>query len=152
MDMARRLAREKATAVAGGHPDALVIGSDQVACAGDAIFDKPGTVDRAAAQLRAMRGREIAFHTAVCVVESDSGKRHEHVETTLVGFRDYSDEEIARYLAREPDAIHCAGAAKAEALGTTLLDHIRGEDPSALIGLPLIAVSRALRAAGLTLP
>lgn len=150
--MARRLARAKADAAAREFPGALIIGSDQVACAGNEVFDKPGTVERAQSQLREMRGREVAFHTALCVIDGETRRYLESLDTTRVGFRDYSDDEIARYLAREPDAIQCAGAAKAEALGASLLAYIRGDDPTALIGLPLIALATALREAGMALP
>lgn len=150
--MARRLARAKADAAAREFPGALIIGSDQVACAGDEVFDKPGTVERAQSQLREMRGREVAFHTALCVIDGETRRYLESLDTTRVGFRDYSDDEITRYLIREPDAVQCAGAAKAEALGASLLAYVRGDDPSALIGLPLIALATALRKAGMALP
>lgn len=148
---AERLAVEKARAVAGRWPDALVIGSDQVAYLGDEVFGKPGTEERAVAQLQRMRGRTVVFHTAIALLNTRSG--HVHVEgvPTHVRFRDLSDDEIRRYVAREKP-LDCAGSAKSEGLGITLLEAMSGDDPTALIGLPLIALSRMLRAEGVELP
>jgi len=147
--LAQRLALAKAQAVAQRHPDAVVIGSDQVAeLDGDAI-GKPGTHERAVAQLRRMRGRGVVFQTAIAVVR-DGGR--DIVGTALVPvtvrFRQLSDAEIERYLHTE-QPYDCAGSAKAETLGIALLDAIESDDPTALIGLPLIKTSALLRAAGL---
>lgn len=146
-ETAIRLAEAKARAVAVRHPDALIIGSDQVASVGDERFGKPGTVERAILQLRQMSGKAIIFHTAVCLLDTGTGHASTLCIPTEVGFRTLSDEEIERYVAREMP-LDCAGSAKSEALGITLLDHIRGDDPNALVGLPMIALCRLLREAG----
>ncbi len=148
---AERLAAEKARAVAGRWPDALVIGSDQVAHLGDEVFGKPGTEARAIAQLQRMRGQTVVFHTALAVLNTRTGHLQVEVIPTQVRFRNLSDDEIRRYVAKE-QPLDCAGSAKSEGLGITLLDAMPGEDPTALIGLPLIALSRMLRAEGLELP
>ena len=148
---AERLAAEKARAVAGRWPDALVIGSDQVAHLGDEVFGKPGTEARAIAQLQRMRGQTVVFHTAQAVLNTRTGHLQVEVIPTQVRFRNLSDDEIRRYVAKE-QPLDCAGSAKSEGLGITLLDAMPGEDPTALIGLPLIALSRMLRAEGLELP
>ena len=148
---AERLARLKAKAVADGFPRALIIGSDQVACHGTTVYGKPGTRDRARSQLAAMRGQTVVFHTAVCLLNSSTGQSQCCGVPTEVVFRDYADSEIERYLDRE-DALNCAGSAKAEGLGITLIAALHGDDPNALIGLPLIALCRMLRAEGVQLP
>ena len=148
---AERLAAEKARAVAGRWPDALVIGSDQVAHLGDEVFGKPGTEARAIAQLQRMRGQTVVFHTALAVLNTRTGHLQVEGIPTQVRFRNLSDDEIRRYVAKE-QPLDCAGSAKSEGLGITLLDAMPGEDPKALIGLPLIALSRMLRAEGLELP
>ncbi|NLF53691.1 MAG: septum formation inhibitor Maf [Thauera phenolivorans] len=148
---AERLAIAKACAVAAAHPDALIIGSDQVAHLGDEVFDKPGTEAGAIAQLQLMRGRTVAFHTALAVLNTRSGRIQCEAVPTLVRFRELGDEEIRRYVAKERP-LDCAGSAKVEGLGITLLDALSGDDPTALIGLPLIALSRMLRTEGVELP
>ena len=148
---AERLAAEMARAVAGRWPDALVIGSDQVAHLGDEVFGKPGTEARAIAQLQRMRGQTVVFHTALAVLNTRTGHLQVEGIPTQVRFRNLSDDEIRRYVAKE-QPLDCAGSAKSEGLGITLLDAMPGEDPTALIGLPLIALSRMLRAEGLELP
>jgi septum formation protein len=149
--LAARLALAKARAVARRHPDALVIGSDQVAALGAEIFAKPGTLANAAAQLRRMSGEEVLFHTAVALVDGRSGRERCENVLTRVRFRTLDEAEIQRYLEREP-ALDCAGSAKCEGLGIALLEALVGDDPTALIGLPLIALARMLRAAGVALP
>jgi len=150
-DRALRLAREKARAVAAGHTGAVVIGSDQVASAGSEVLDKPGTAARSRAQLAALSGRTARFYTA-CVVLAAGGSLHlAHVDTTTVVFRSLRAEEIERYVARERP-FDCAGSFKAEVLGIALLECIESVDPTALIGLPLIWLAGALRAAGYRLP
>ncbi|MCX9158267.1 Maf family nucleotide pyrophosphatase [Niveibacterium sp. 24ML] len=144
---AMRLAVEKARAVAVRHPGALIIGSDQVASVGAERFGKPGSVERAIAQLHQMSGRAITFHTAVCLLDTQTGNAPVICAPTDVGFRQLSAAEIERYVARELP-LDCAGSAKSEALGITLLDYIRGDDPNALVGLPLIALCKLLRDAG----
>jgi septum formation protein len=145
-----RLARAKAQAAARGDPQAWIIGSDQVAELDGAPIGKPGTLARARAQLRTMSGRTVHFHTALCLL-SPRGSLREDVVTTDVVFRVLSDVEIERYLAREP-ALDCAASAKSEGLGIALLERLPGDDPTALIGLPLIALSAMLRAEGFEVP
>jgi septum formation protein len=147
--MAARLALEKARAIAAQRPDAIVIGSDQTATLdGSAVIGKPGTHERAVAQLRAASGRAMRYHTAVAVVRAGAGFERVATVQTLVRFRLLDDTRIEAYLAREP-AYDCAGSAKCEGLGIALLESIEGPDPTALIGLPLIELSAALEAAGL---
>jgi len=148
---AERLAQEKAQAVAVRFPDALIIGSDQVAYCGEERYGKPGTHARAFAQLQAMRGKTVIFHTGLCLLDSASRQVQLCGVPTEVRFRQLTDAEIERYLDRE-DALNCAGSAKSEGLGIALLESMRGDDPNALVGLPLIALCRMLRAAGIPLP
>ncbi len=143
-----RLAMAKAHAVARLHGHAVVIGSDQVASVDGVAISKPGTHARAREQLRAMRGRGVQFHTAVAVVHEAQGFAQSDVATVHVRFRDLSDAEIERYLDLERP-YDCAGSAKSEALGIALLDAVTSDDPTALIGLPLIRTCALLRAAGL---
>lgn len=149
--LAQRLARAKAEAVAQRHPQAIVIGSDQVADLDGAALGKPGTHERAVAQLRAMRGRTVRFQTALAVVCHASDYAAEDLAVVEVRFRDLSDAEIERYLLAERP-YDCAGSAKSEGLGIALLESIVSDDPSALVGLPLIRTARLLRGAGVTLP
>lgn len=148
---ALRLAEAKARAVAAEYPDALVIGSDQVAAQGERRFGKPGTRANAREQLRAMRGREIVFHTGLCLLDTGSDQAQLRCVDVHVGFRDLADAEIEAYLDKE-DALNCAGSARSEGLGISLLSYLRGDDPNALVGLPLIALCDMLRNAGLRLP
>ena len=148
---AERLAVEKARAVAGQFEDALIIGSDQVAHMGDTRFGKPGTVERAIAQLQAMSGRTVIFHTALAVLNTRSGRVQLDAVPTEVRFRSLSSDEIVRYVNKERP-LDCAGSAKSEGLGITLLDALAGDDPNALVGLPLIALARMLRNEGIALP
>lgn len=145
---ARRLARLKAQAVAARQPGAVVIGSDQVAELDGAALGKPGTHEGAVAQLRAMRGREVLFHSAVAVARGDRGFESAAVVSVRVRFRDLSDVEIERYL-RTETPYDCAGSAKAEGLGIALLASVESDDPTALIGLPLIRTCALLREAGI---
>ena len=148
---ALRLAIAKAAAVARDYPDALVIGSDQVAELDGLILDKPGTAGRARAQLAASSGREVHFHTALCLLDTRDGRRHTHVDHTRARFRTLEAAEIARYVERE-QPLDCAGSFKCEGLGISLFEAIDNADPSALIGLPLIALARLLRETGVALP
>ena len=150
-ETAERLAEAKARAVAQRFPTHLIIGSDQVAHVGEQRFGKPGTRDKAIAQLRAMSGKSIVFHTGLCLLNTATGRLHLRGIPTEVGFRELSDEEITRYLDRE-DALNCAGSARSEGLGIALMEYMRGDDPNALIGLPLIALADMLRAEGVALP
>jgi septum formation protein len=148
---ALRLAEAKARAVVRQYPDALVIGSDQVAASGNERFGKPGTRQNAIAQLRRMRGKEVVFHTGLCLLNGASDRVQVCCVDTHVGFRDLSDAEIESYLDQE-DALNCAGSAKSEGLGISLLSYLRGDDPNALVGLPLIALCNMLRTEGVALP
>lgn len=148
---AERLAVEKARAVAGQFSDALIIGSDQVAYMDDARFGKPGTVEQAIAQLKSMSGRTVIFHTALALLNTRSGHVQLDAVPTEVRFRNLNDDEIVRYVNKERP-LDCAGSAKSEGLGITLLDALSGDDPNALVGLPLIALARMLRNEGIALP
>ena len=150
-DLALRLALAKAHAVAAHNPGAVVIGSDQVADLAGQPLGKPGTHERATAQLRQMRGHSVIFQTAVAVVCPETGFEQVDLAPVVVRFRELSDAEIERYL-RAEQPYDCAGSAKSEGLGISLLDAIDSDDPTALIGLPLIRTCRMLRAAGLVLP
>jgi septum formation protein len=150
--VARRLSQAKAAVVAAARPDAVVIGSDQTATLdGTAIIGKPGTHERAVEQLRNASGRRLAFHTGLCVIVPGLPAPLMDCVTTQVTFRALTDREIERYLERERP-YDCAGAAKSEALGITLLESLDGPDPTALVGLPLIRLSAMLRQAGYRLP
>jgi septum formation protein len=144
---ALRLAREKARAVAGRHPGSLVIGSDQVATLDDEQIGKPGNHAAALAQLQKMRGREVVFHTALCLWDSRDGTCQLQDIATIVKFRDLPDSELDAYL-RIEQPYDCAGSAKNEGLGIAILERIDSSDPTALTGLPLIALTGMLRAAG----
>ncbi len=148
---AERLAEAKARAVAQEYPDALIIGSDQVAYLDKQIFGKPGDAPHAIAQLRTMRGQTVIFHTALAVLNTRTQRLQQCAVPTQVKFRKLSDEEIDHYVALE-QPFDCAGSAKSEGLGITLLEALSGDDPTALIGLPLIALSHMLRQEGLQLP
>jgi len=148
--LARRLALAKARAVAARHPQAVVIGSDQVADLDGEPLGKPGTHERAVAQLRRMRGRTVIFQTALSVVCQASGFEMSDLAAVKVRFRALTDDEIETYLRREAP-YDCAGSAKSEGLGIALLESIDNDDPTALVGLPLIRTARMLRAAGLPL-
>jgi septum formation protein len=152
-DTAVRLAREKALAVCRKNPGALVIGSDQVADLGGLKLGKPGGLAHARTQLMQCSGRTLDFHTAVCLVDERGSKatRHEAVDTTRVTFRKLGEAEISRYLAVD-EPLDCAGSFKVERLGIALFDRIESSDPSALVGMPLIALSRLLRQSGLSIP
>ena len=148
---ARRLAADKARAVAGRYRDAWVIGSDQVAELHGEALGKPGSFERAADQLAAASGQEVRFHTAVCLYRHSDGRRLEFDDMTRVRFRALDTGEIERYLHAE-QPYDCAGSFKAEGLGICLFESIDSRDPTALIGLPLIGLSQALRRIGYCLP
>ena len=148
--MACRLAEAKARAVARQAPGVLVLGADQTASLHGRALGKPGSRPRAHAQLAACSGLEVVFHTAVCLIDRD-GEASGALDTTRVRFRPLDDAAIERYLdAEEP--LDCAGSFKAEGYGITLFERIDSEDPTALIGLPLIRTAALLRRAGLALP
>ena len=150
-ELVRRLSRAKAEAVAAKHPRALIIGSDQAAERDGDILGKPGGHAAAAAQLSASSGKYLKFHTGLCVMDTRDGSRHENVDVTRVIFRKLSQAEIERYLQAEKP-YDCAGSFKSEGLGISLFDGIESDDPSALVGLPLIALCRFLRECGVALP
>jgi septum formation protein len=145
---ARRLALSKAQAVAQSNPQAVVVGSDQVADLAGTALGKPGSHENAVAQLRSMRGQTVKFHTAVAVVCTNSAIETVEVVTAQVKFRLISDTHIDNYL-RQERPYDCAGSAKCEGLGISLLEYIHCDDPTALIGLPLIQTCAMLRLAGL---
>ncbi len=146
--LAQRLALAKARAVSALFPDAVVIGSDQVADLDGEPIGKPGTHERAVAQLRSMRGRSVVFQTAVAVVRALTGYAGTALAPVTVRFRQLSDAEIEHYL-RAEQPYDCAGSAKVETLGIALVDAVESDDPTALIGLPLIRTAALLRAAGI---
>jgi septum formation protein len=146
-DLARRLALAKAREVARRHPSAVVIGSDQVADLHGEPLGKPGTHERAVAQLQRMRGETVVFQTALAVVCLDTGFEQVDLAPVSVVFRPLSDAEIEHYL-RTEQPYDCAGSAKSEGLGIALLERIDNDDPTALVGLPLIRTCRMIRAAG----
>lgn len=148
--IARRLALAKARAVAARFPEAVVIGSDQVADLAGTPLGKPGTHERAVAQLQTMRGQTVVFQTALAVVCQATGFEQADLAAVRVVFRDLTDAEIEHYLHAE-QPYDCAGSAKSEGLGIALLERIDNDDPTALVGLPLIRTCRLLRAAGVTL-
>lgn len=146
----QRLSQLKAQAVAQQFPDALIIGSDQVALLEGAQLGKPMTHDNAVRQLRSMRGKTVDFYTAVSLFNSRTQDMQTALAETKVRFRDLSDEEIERYLLKE-QPYHCAGSAKSEGLGIALIQSIQGDDPNALIGLPLIALVDMLKKQGVNI-
>lgn len=149
--LATRLARRKAETIAAAQPAAIVIGSDQVAAVGGHILGKPGSPERAREQLRLQSGKAVRFYTGLCVCAPAFEAPRQHLETVITRFRDLTDDEIARYVAAE-DVTGTAGSLKSEGLGITLVAAIEARDPSALIGLPLIALRRLLAEAGVAVP
>jgi len=148
--LAERLALAKARAVAAAFPGAVVIGSDQVADLDGEPLGKPGSHEKAVAQLRRMRGRTVVFQTAVAVVCLESSYEAQSLAPVKVKFRELSDDEIENYL-RIEQPYDCAGSAKSEGLGIALLESIDNDDPTALVGLPLIRTCRMIQAAGVKL-
>ena len=146
--LAKRLALAKAKAVAAKFPEGVVIGSDQVADLHGQSLGKPGTHDRAVTQLRMMRGQTVVFQTAVSVVCLESGFEESSLAAVRVTFRDLTDREIENYL-RIEQPYDCAGSAKSEGLGIALLASIDSDDPTALVGLPLIRTCKMIQAAGI---
>jgi septum formation protein len=150
-DRALRLAIAKAQAIAASRPDAVVIGSDQVAAVGSKILEKPGDVARCRAQLTTASGSSARFHTGCAVIGVQAGVRLVHLDTTTVYFRSLTEQEIARYVERERP-LDCAGGFRVEGLGISLFESIESRDPTGLIGLPLIWLACALRRAGFSVP
>jgi septum formation protein len=146
-----RLAAAKAEAVAKTRQNALIIAADQVARLGNELLGKPGDHDNAMRQLQSLRGRSVNFINGLCVLNTDTRRLRTDVVIYNVSFRDYSDEEITRYL-RLDRPYDCAGSFKSEQLGITLLSGMEGDDPTALVGLPLIKLAEMLRLEGLQLP
>jgi septum formation protein len=149
--LAERLAAAKACAVARAHPDAIVIGCDQVAIRNGQALGKPGSAGEAEAQLAASSGEEVSFYTAACVIDASDGRRLEHTDVTRVQFRELTNAEIRRYVERERP-LDCAASFKVEGLGISLFERVVSEDPTALIGLPMIFVCRALNQFGVSVP
>jgi septum formation protein len=150
-DTVQRLAQEKAQAVALRITEGLIIGSDQCAVLGDKILGKPGSFDNAINQLRESSGQTVVFHTGLCLLDAATGNAQVEDVEFKVRFRKLSDEQIENYLKRE-DALSCAGSFKSEALGITLFESMEGEDPTSLIGLPLIRLTSMLAREGISLP
>ncbi|MEJ8568365.1 Maf family protein [Elongatibacter sediminis] len=149
--LTRRLAGDKAAAVARVHPDAVVIGSDQVAEFQGRIIGKPGTVERACAQLLEFSGQTVRFLTAVSLQRESSGLKLDELVVTEIHFRELRAAEVQRYVEHD-QPLDCAGSFKSERAGPVLMRGMRADDPTAIIGLPLIAVSGMLRQAGFVLP
>ena len=146
-ELSLRLAVAKACAIAGGRTYGLVIGSDQVAHCEGRKLDKPGTHDVATGQLRFMRGKTVHFDTALALVNAATGRVQSDIVSIVVRMHDLTDDQIDAYL-RAEQPYDCAGSAKSEGLGIALMQTLSGDDPTALIGLPLIALTRMLRAEG----
>lgn len=146
-----RLAVAKAGALASAYPQALIIGSDQVSLLNGKQLGKPGDHERAVSQLRAMRGQTLQFYTALCLLNATTGAVQQDLELTEVVMRDYDDAEIERYL-RAETPYDCAGSVKSEGLGICMINAMRGDDPNALVGLPLFKLVSMLRAEGVQLP
>lgn len=147
-ETALRLAVGKARSLAAAFPRALIIGADQVAFCNGAMLGKPMNVAAAQQMLAALSGQQIEFYSALCLLNTESGRLHTHVDKTEVTMRRLDAAQIRRYLEREPDAVYCAGAAKSEGLGAALLERINSTDPNALIGLPLFKLVDFLAAEG----
>lgn len=145
-----RLSQEKARAVVAQYPDALIIGSDQVALLGEQQLGKPLTHENATRQLRAMRGKSVTFYTALTLLNARNGEMQTEIAENRVSFRELSDDEIESYLCKE-QPYHCAGSAKSEGLGIALISRMEGDDPNALIGLPLILLVSMLRKQGVVI-
>jgi len=149
--LAERLAHAKAAEVAARYPDALVIGSDQSAGVGDRILGKPGSYERAAEQLAALSGKSVVFHTGMCLIDTATGRKWLGVVPYTVHMRELDAGEIDRYL-RLDRPYDCSGSFKSEGLGVSLFRGMEGDDPTALVGLPLIRLCAWLREAGMHLP
>lgn len=146
-DYVRRLAEQKAAIIAGSRPDAFVIGSDQCAVLGDNILGKPGNHQNALKQLREAQGKRVVFHTGLCVMRKNTGFCEVDEVLYEVIFRQLNDAQLENYL-RSEQPYQCAGSFRSEAYGITLFDKMRGDDPTALVGLPLIRLTRMLEEAG----
>ncbi len=149
--LVRRLAEDKARDVASRFPDALVIGSDQVACVGDEILGKPGNRENAIAQLSAASGKAVTFYTGLCLYNAANDQIQVAMEPFVVHFRELGSAQIERYIDRE-QPFNCAGSFKSEGFGITLFAALEGRDPNALVGLPLIRLVEMLDRQGVALP
>jgi len=149
-DLVRRLSEAKARAI-GATSKGLIIGSDQVATTGDDILGKPGTHEKAVEQLKYLSGKRVCFHTGLCLLNTESDTADVEVVPFHVQFRQLDDRQIENYL-RADKPYNCAGSFKSEGLGITLFERMEGDDPTALIGLPLIKLTTMLRKAGIILP
>jgi len=150
-DLVLRLAEEKARAAGQNHPDSLVIGSDQVACLDGNILGKPGNRENAIIQLQQSAGKRLTFYTGLCLLNTASNQEQIACESFHVHFRQLSNEQIERYVDRE-QPFNCAGSFKSEGLGIALFDRLEGDDPNALIGLPLIRLIDMLAEEGVEIP
>ena len=148
-DLALRLSEAKARSIAPLYPEALIIGSDQVAILEGQIFGKPGTHDKAVRQLQTMRGKTVNFFTGLCLFDAKAERTQVRGVSTLVTLRHLSDTEIESYLRKE-QPYNCAGSAKSEGLGIAIIRRMQGDDPNALIGLPLISLCDLLAEAGVS--
>ena len=146
--VAWRLSREKARAVAIHYPGALIIGSDQVALLGEEHLGKPLTHENAIQQLRSMRGHSVTFYTAVTLLNTRNDEIQTEMAINCISFRNFSDDEIESYLRKE-QPYHCAGSAKSEGLGIALISRMEGDDSTALVGLPLIQLVSMLKQQGI---
>jgi septum formation protein len=148
--LVRRLSEAKARAIGASQPG-LIIGSDQVATLGETVLGKPGSHERATEQLRELSGNAVTFQTGLCLLDSENDTQQLDVVPFTVHFRKLDEAQIDRYL-RHDQPYNCAGSFKSEGLGITLFEHMEGDDPSALIGLPLIRLTAMLENAGILLP
>lgn len=146
-----RLAAAKAAKTAANHPNALIIGSDQAAELNGTVINKPGSFKAAKVQLQQQSGHSVQFHTGLCLLDSSTGEQQVDVITTTASFRQLTEEEIERYLYKE-QPFDCAGSFKSEQLGISLLNSMQGNDPTALVGLPLIRLCEMLRNKGVQIP
>lgn len=150
IETSRRLSREKAQAVAIHHPNSLIIGSDQVALSANEQISKPLTHENAVKQLQAMRGKSIVFYTALTLLNTSSGEMQTEVAVNRVNYRNLTDTQIEKYLRKE-QPYNCAGSVKSEGLGIAVIQSMEGDDPNALVGLPLILLVNMLLKQGVTI-
>ena len=150
-EMVMRLALNKASALAGDHPNTLIIGSDQVAVIGDQVLGKPGTREKAIDQLTSASGQRVTFLTGLCLLNTATGRSQVACDPFHVQFRTLRPEQIERYVDAE-QPLNCAGSFKSEGLGIVLFKAMEGRDPNTLVGLPLILLTEFLAAEGLSLP
>ncbi|MEM7027524.1 MAG: Maf family nucleotide pyrophosphatase [Pseudomonadota bacterium] len=150
-EMAIRLAFDKASVIANQSANSIIIGADQTVNCDGRILGKPGNFEIAKTQLRNMSGKEVIFYTSLCVINTETKLCQQELEQYIVSFRELDADEISRYLHADKP-FNCAGSFKSESLGISLLDKMKGDDPTALVGLPLIKLSKMLRNTGLIIP